>query len=142
MYHPFEDNRIKAERGRDPERDLVENLFNQLAEKYGRGAVLKYIEDHTEVAQNVVKRWLNKMERPSSGICKAILAYLQNFQPGDLPELKKILRPPLKPKPAAKSPVAEKKLSPQEQRRQDTIKSNEEQLNALMKKLKDEGKIL
>ncbi len=60
-------------------------LFNKLEAKFGRSAVLKYIEARTEIVPSVVLDWITRKPGVSSNVQKPILICLRNARNEDFP---------------------------------------------------------
>ena len=132
-----------AEQDRDPERVALENLFQPLATKYGEQTILHYLDKDAEVAPVVIQEWLAGRRKPSPGIRNAVFSSLRNFQPETIhPEAKPVKPPMVAPKPEAdkrKQPI--RKLTHTQARKEQIIIKNQEELDAMMKRLRDKGQI-
>jgi hypothetical protein len=132
-----------AEKDRDPDRVALENLFQPLAAKYGEQAMLHYIDKDVEVAPVVIQEWLAGRRKPSPGICNAVFSSLRNFQPENMPPEAKPVKPPMAVPGSnvdkRKQPI--RKQTPAQTRKEQVITKNQEELDAMMKRLRDKGQI-
>lgn len=127
------------QREEDPVKLEAKKLFNTLATQYGTETILKYIEEKTDIAPIVTREWLEGQRQPSSGIRKDIFYCLRNFSPQDLPAPE---QSPEIPKPKAeKPPRTSDQKTGRKLKRETTIKKNEEELQAIIERLKQKGQI-
>ena len=148
---------VEEKRQPDPEMVRINRLFDSLAKEYGTGRILRYIENDTGGTTSVVVESCLNGEPVSDSIRRGVMSALKNFSPNNLPV------PPIIPKPKIiNALLSQKPISPRmtpEQkgqeierekekikikkntRREQIIIDNEKKLEALMEKLRKEGKI-
>lgn len=132
-----------VETDREPERAALEHLFQPLVAQYGEQNILQYFDKDAEVAPVVIQEWLAGRRKPSPGIRNAVFSSLRDFKPENIhPEAKPIHPPMAAPKPDAdkrNQPI--RKLAPASTRKQQIITKNQEELDAMMKRLRDKRQI-
>jgi hypothetical protein len=127
----------------DPTKFHFVNLFSAiLARPYDRHKIMKYIEEYTGGTTGVVvERWLSGEYDPSPVIKRGIVAALETLS-DSLPALPPKIPLPIKqPEIIKQPPKPVKRYKIRRLPSAERIQANEDRVNAMMDKLRSEGKI-